>query len=396
MGHLERVLMLTNAVAPDKLGGLERYVRELSAALVEKGVEVTVLTKQVRQDDALDEVGDDGVRIVRQPVPSKSKATFALQYPYTVGVGTLRQIRSVRPGWVVHGHYAITTLPVSITRRPYLYTFHAPVHKEMLSERGNSYALPRSTQQLAVRALRTAEAQVVARAQHVVALSEFMRTEVEELSARAASRTTLVAGGIDTEWFSPGPRVRQDWAGPARPLLFAARRLTPRTGVPELVEAMPAVLERHPRAVLAIAGDGQQQRAIEEKIVQLGLQASVHLLGRISDEELRDWYRAADLTVTPTQMLEGFGLSTAESLATGTPALVTPVGSNPELVGALHPQLVAPGASPGDLAKAIDRLLEQPGLLKQLRGPARELAVTWSWSSVADRYLELYEALLVR
>ena len=135
-------LMLTDAVAPDKLGGLERYVRELSAALVAKGLGVTVVTKQVKEEDPLDEEGTDGVHIVRQPVPSKDRLTFALQYPTAVGLGTVRHVRRLGPGCVVHGHYAITTLPVGLTRRPYLYTFHAPVHKEMLSERGGSYALP--------------------------------------------------------------------------------------------------------------------------------------------------------------------------------------------------------------------------------------------------------------
>ena len=41
-----RVLMVTNAVAPDKLGGLERYVRELAATLVRKGHDVTTLSKR--------------------------------------------------------------------------------------------------------------------------------------------------------------------------------------------------------------------------------------------------------------------------------------------------------------------------------------------------------------
>ena len=54
------VLMLTNAVAPDKLGGLERYVRELSAALVSLGLPVTVLTKRISDDDPQEETGSDG------------------------------------------------------------------------------------------------------------------------------------------------------------------------------------------------------------------------------------------------------------------------------------------------------------------------------------------------
>jgi glycosyltransferase involved in cell wall biosynthesis len=390
-GEIDEVLMLTNAVAPDKLGGLERYVRELSASLVAKGMPVTVLTKQVNPGDPLDEVADDGVHIVRHRVPSKEKRTFAVQYPVYVSAGILRHLRTAGPRTLVHGHYAITSLPVSFGRRPYVYTFHAPVNKEMLSERGGSYALPGATQRTAVRGLRTAERHVVSRASRAVVLSRFMRDELGELSEASATTSCLIAGGIDTHWFSPGPRVRTAWAADADPLLFAARRLTARTGVTELVEAMPEVVARHPGARLAVAGDGHLRADIERRIVALGVGDHVRLLGRVSDEDLREWYRAADLTVTPTQELEGFGLSTAEALAVGTPALVTPVGANPELVQDLEARLVAGGATPAHLARAICRLVDEAGLLARLRGPARDHAhPRWSWGQVADRYLELY------
>jgi glycosyltransferase involved in cell wall biosynthesis len=392
MTDVDQVLMLTNAIAPDKLGGLERYVRELSASLVKKGVAVTVLTKQVRPEDPATETGEDGVTILRHAVPGKDRLTFALQYPVYVSLGTLRHVRALGPRAVVHGHYAITALPISVTRRPYVYTFHAPVNKEMLSERGGSYALPGSTQKTAVHGLRMVERRVVSRARRAIVLSHYMRSELGELSESTADTSQLIAGGIDTDWFSPGPRTRPSrWALAADPLLFAARRLTARTGVTELVEAMPAVLERHPEARLAIAGDGHQREAIAALIARFGLEDSVVLLGRISDGDLLGWYRAADLTITPTQELEGFGLATAESLAVGTPALVTPVGANPELVRDLHPLLIADGPRSEDLARAISLLLDRPGILDSLRSRARSHAhPRWSWDCVSERYLELY------
>jgi glycosyltransferase involved in cell wall biosynthesis len=170
--------------------------------------------------------------------------------------------------------------------------------------------------------------------------------------------------------------------------------LTLRTGVLELVQALPAVLERWPGARLAIAGDGHQRATIKEYIHRSGLDDRAVLLGRLDDAELRNWYRAADLTVTPSQELEGFGLSTAESLAVGTPALVTPVGANPEVVRDLHPLLVASGCGSADLAAGICRVLGEQGLLHTLRSTARaQVHPQWSWAGVAGRYLELYQAI---
>ena len=397
MSEVPRVLMLTNAIAPDKLGGLERYVRELSAALVVAGVEVTVLTKQVHEEDGLEDVGPDGVRIVRHPVPSKADPTFALQYPVRVALGVRREVRRSGPGTVIHGHYAITTLPVALSTTPYVYTFHAPVHKEVLAERGDSYRLPAIVQGAAVRGVRTAERRVVNRARRSVVLSEFMREQLGQLSAPAARNGALVPGGIDTDHFCPGPVDRDEWAEVADPLIFTARRLTVRTGVLELVRAMPEILRQRPHARLAIAGDGHQRQLIVDEVERLGLGCVVRLLGRIDDPSLLRWYRSADISVTPTQDLEGFGLATGESLAVGTPVLVTPVGANAELVHDLHPLLVATGSTSADLAASLLRVINEPGLLASLRCRARAHAhPRWAWSTVAAYYLDLYRDHLDR
>jgi len=394
MPPVTSVLMLTNAIAPDKLGGLERYVRELSAALVSLGVPVTVLAKRMSPDEPPQEMGRDGVRIHRHSVPHKGRRTFALQYPVYVSVGIIRQLRSRPPGSIVHCHYPITSLPLVFTSLPYLYTFHAPVHKEVLAERGNSYALPRPVQRTAVAGVRVAERSVTSGAQGTIVLSEYMRHKLGELSPSAADTSQLIPGGIDTDFFSPGPAERPTWAWSADPLLFSARRLSLRTGVLELVQALPAVLERWPGAQLVIAGDGHQRATITEYIRQSGLEGRAVLLGRIGNAELRNWYRVADMTVTPSQNLEGFGLSTAESLAVGTPALVTPVGANTEVVHGLHPLLVAPGCRSQDLAAGIRRVLGEPGLLETLRSAARaQVHPHWSWTRVARRHLELYQAM---
>ncbi len=392
------VVMLTNAVAPDKLGGLERYVRELSAALVRSGVPVIVVAKAMSADQAGTVLEADGVQVVRYRVPGKRNPAFAALYPWRVAQGVRTALARSGVSSVIHGHFAVPALPLTFGRRGafggtgrFLYTFHAPVYRELLSERQGSYLLPRAVQRPVVAALRRAEARVVSTAGTVTVLSEFMRRELAALSGPAAEQAVLLPGGIDTGWFCPGPAVAEEWAQDADPLLFTARRLTPRTGVLDLVRAMSHVVVAQPRARLAIAGDGAQRPAVQAEIDRLGLGGRVRLLGRVSDPELRDWYRRANLTVMPTTELEGFGLTTAESLACGTPALVTPVGANPELVSALHPLLVAPDASEHGLAAGILRLLERPEALVETRARARDVVhPAWSWSAVATRFRELY------
>ena len=86
---------------------------------------------------------------------------------------------------------------------------------------------------------------------------------------------------------------------------------------------------------------------------ELDLVDRVHFAGFVSELELVDWYRAADLFVLPTIAYEGFGLVTAEALASGVPVVGTPVGATPELLTPLDPRLVASAPDAEALATAV-------------------------------------------
>jgi glycosyltransferase involved in cell wall biosynthesis len=336
-------------------------------------------------------MGADGVAVVRHNVPSKRLRTFALRYPVHVAAAIWREVGDLEPGTVLHAHYAMPALPLALGGIPYLYTFHAPVHREALAERQGSYALPRIVQAPAVASLKAAESLVVSRASGIFVLSRYMQEELARLSKRAAAASVLIPGGIDTDRFSPGPAEGDDWACRAAPLLFAARRFTPRTGVLELIQAMPAVLRHLPQARLAVAGEGHMTPAVADTIQRLGLEPAVRLLGRISDEALVRWYRLATVSVMPTQSLEGFGLSAAESLACGTPVVATPLGANPELLSPLEPRLLAGGGTPDDLSRAICGVIDVSSILSDVRARARgHVHPSMSWDEIARRHREHY------
>ncbi|WP_176324621.1 glycosyltransferase family 4 protein, partial [Burkholderia vietnamiensis] len=116
-----------------------------------------------------------------------------------------------------------------------------------------------------------------------------------------------------------------------RPIVLAVRRLVRRMGLEDLIDAA-------------------------------GLGEHVKLLGFVPDEHLAALYRAATVSVVPTVALEGFGLITVESLASGTPVLVTPVGGLPEAVSGLSEELVLGGTGTAAIAQGLDGALS--GTLK--------------------------------
>jgi glycosyltransferase involved in cell wall biosynthesis/SAM-dependent methyltransferase len=386
-----RVLLLSNAITPDRQGGLERHCRELGTALARKGADVMIHARQVNPEDPQHCVDDDGVEIWRFPTPSKDSALYGLSYPARSARAVRAAVRAAHGTRVLHSNFPLQGLPLALGRAPYVHTFQAPVYRELIPEHQGAYALPGATKAAAVSAMRFCESRVVRRAQRVVVLSSFMQQEAIALGARPES-ISLLPGGIDTERFSPGPPVDHPWAQEEGPLLFTARRMVPRTGVGELVEAFALISRETPGARLALAGRGPLEGEIRERIQALGLQERVRILGWISDEELVGWYRAADLVIMPTQELEGFGLTTAEALACGTPVVGTPAGSNPEVLGRLDSSLVSRDPSPAALAETVLEVLREPQRLVTLAARARpSVHPALGWSSLADSYLALYE-----
>ena len=347
--------------------------------------------RRVNPDDPEHCVDVDGVEIWRFPTPSKDNPFYALGYPAASVQAVRTAVRAAQGTRVLHSNFPLQGLPLAVGRAPYLHTFHAPVYRELSPEHQDAYALPGPTKLAAVTLMRFCESRVLRRAHRVVVLSEFMRAEAVALGARPES-INILPGGIDTYHFSPGPRVEQSWVDGEGPLLFTARRMVPRTGVGELVEAFALISREVPGARLAIAGRGPLEGEIRKRIQALQLQNRVRVLGWISDEDLVGWYRAADLVLMPTQELEGFGLTTAEALACGTPVVGTPVGANPEVLRRLDTSLITRDVSPAAMAETVIKLVRQRDRLDALAARARAAVHPMlCWDFVADAYMALYE-----
>jgi glycosyltransferase involved in cell wall biosynthesis len=384
------VMMVTNAIVPDQLGGLQRYVRELGASLATRDVDVTIVARRLSPDLPPRELGDDGVKIRRFDVVGRDDRLYAARYPLDSVRGVGAAVRAHRG--IVHVHYPAQGVAPALLNASYVHTFHAPAYKEVIPEQRNRYRLPPLARQPMMSSVKAVEKVVAGRSAATIVLTDYMRRELSALSSAAAARAEIIPGGIDPAVFSPGPGVITPFAQTGDPLLFTARRLVPRTGVRELVRAMPAIRAQLPAAHLAVAGDGPLRADIEADIARLGLHDSVRMLGRVSEQDLVSWYRAAAVFVMPTQELEGFGISTIEALACGTPAIGTPVGAIPEVLAPIDRRLLARGAHASDLAYAVVSVCADRTLMNRLSESARSHVVPrLTWHSVVDQHLAVYE-----
>jgi glycosyltransferase involved in cell wall biosynthesis len=231
----------------------------------------------------------------------------------------------------------------------------------------------------------------------IIAISEHTRHDlIERLGARP-ERITVTPLAHD-----PGlvqvtdPRrlaaVRKRYGLPEHFILFLGA-LEPRKNLQRLLEAYAALPPGLRRDVaLVVAGmSGWLNDSIHARVVELGLEPSVHFAGYVETADLGAVYSLATVLAYPS-LYEGFGLPVIEAMACGTPVLTSSVSSLPEVAGDAA-VLVEP-ADVGSITAGLRRLLESPTLRRDLaiRGIAR--AARFSWNRCARQTLDVYRRLV--
>jgi glycosyltransferase involved in cell wall biosynthesis len=141
--------------------------------------------------------------------------------------------------------------------------------------------------------------------------------------------------------------------------------------------------------LLLIGGKGKEHENLQSLIKTSGMEENVRLLGFIPDKDLPLAYAAADSSVVPTLALEGFGLIIVESLASGTPALGTPVGGIPEILKGLDENLVFPEPTAVAIADRIQSILDGKITLPD-RAACRAHARRYDWTAVGPQLLKIF------
>jgi glycosyltransferase involved in cell wall biosynthesis len=205
------------------------------------------------------------------------------------------------------------------------------------------------------------EQQVYRRCDRFIVLSKAFGRILHEQYQVPWEKIHIIPGGVNIDRFRPNlsreeARLQLGWPLD-RQILFTPRRLVQRMGLDKLLIAMAEVKRKVPEVWLAIAGKGPLRPTLEQQVEALNLSQCVQFLGYVPDEQLPIAYQAADLTVVPSQSLEGFGLILVESLACGTPALCTPVGGMPEIVAPFYPDLITDSVKIDAIADRLIQLL---------------------------------------
>lgn len=226
----------------------------------------------------------------------------------------------------------------------------------------------------------------VRQATRVICVSEATKHDLVAL-------TEVEAGKVRVVYEAPGPIFTPHGpvAASQRPYFLYVGTIEPRKNLAGILHAL-AELPRPGRPELRVIGSpGLGSCTVMALPQQLGLHVDVRFLGRMPAQELVAQYRGALALVYPS-LLEGFGLTILEAMASGAPVITSDRSSMAEVAGDAG-ELVDPHDTAA-LAAAMGRLAEDPARRAELRRRGRRRAQQFSWERAARETLGVFgEAL---
>lgn len=180
--------------------------------------------------------------------------------------------------------------------------------------------------------------------------------------------------GVDLKQFSPGKsalRSKLGWQNAF--VLLHMRSWEKLYGVETVLRAFLRAAKTQPRLRLLMLGTGSLAPRFKQLVARSGLADNVHFPGQISQQDLPDYYRAADIYVSAS-LSDGSSVSLMEAMASGLPALVTDIPGNREWVSDEKEGWLFSVSDETQLADKIVSAMQASGDLKKMAKQARHTA----------------------
>jgi len=360
-----RILTVTDTFFPDAPGGLGRVAWDVAKAMTRRGHQVGLLAgdrSATSRGRSLRVETVEGVQIFRHPKPPMSLLDpFRDTKQIADAAAAMRDVLSRNSYDVLHCH-SIFTAGAAIgaaAHLPVVQTVHSPAIQELSFNWRHKGIVGGLTGFAGRPRVRQLERRAMTAATRLHALSRFTVEQMKSEYPGVQGDYEVIPHWADAAWFrsttKSEARRRLCWPDD-EPVLFTVRQLRWRYGLDTAIEAVaPVANAGHCR--FYIAGEGEEQNRLQELVSRHGAAAKIRLLGRISDEELRLAYQAADVFILPTRALECFGLIILEALACGVPVIGTTVGAIPEILQPILPEWLVPAEDPGALRRKIEDVL---------------------------------------
>ncbi|NHI93602.1 MAG: glycosyltransferase family 4 protein [Candidatus Lokiarchaeota archaeon] len=183
-------------------------------------------------------------------------------------------------------------------------------------------------------------------------------------------------------------------------VILTIGRLIERKGFQYLIKAMKKLSTTLQNIKLIIIGTGPLENKLKELVKKLNLQGQIFFLGEVKGEYIPYFYANSKLFVLPSIIdkegdTEGLGIVLLEAMASGVPVIGTNVGGINDIIKHKHNGLLVKQKKPKEIAEAIEKILKDKNLSKELSLNAlNTIKKNFKWSKIANMTLKEYRNLI--
>jgi len=231
----------------------------------------------------------------------------------------------------------------------------------------------------------------------VVTTGEQVRRDLIEKNGLAESRVVSIPTGVDLSVFyprNPDVDLKTNFGmSPEDQVVGMIAFLRDYKGVGDFLQAAKLVYEKRRNVRFLVVGEGPEENLVSQKVRDLGLQSCVSLLGFRDD--IPSLLSIIDVLVLSSLNAEGVPQVLTQALAMERGVVATHVGSIQDVVRHKETGMLVNPGKPGELASAIDEVLTNTPLRKDLGRAGRQLIVgKYGISEMLNKTISLYEMLL--
>jgi len=384
-----KIVMLSPYFYPHT-GGTEKYVRDLSTALIKEGHEVTVITNNLpkAKNAPAHETLPEGIKVIRLD------ATDLFSYlPTSFGQFSLKMLEGFD---IVHVHVPAFSFLRSVAgkiKQPLVVTYHCDV---TVSEKYFGVPVPQWLVPI-FEGANNAYARLLLRKADVVYNTTETYAETSPVMKHIPHKVFPIGIFYDKiDEVQKKINMTPDKKN-AKQLLFLGR-LAGNKGCDYLVKAMPKVLEKFPDTKLVICGDGEEKAHILDLITQFNIGSAITFLGTATFDKLVELYYTSIAYIFPSiNRLEAFGIVQLEAMANYTAVVASDIPGPNAVMEVGKSGLLVPKQDPAALADAIIKILADPAKAKAMGQRGRELVETkYNWKTIVGQIIGVYKEVLTK
>ena len=386
---MERLsLCMVNPFVVPFMGGIEKYLHELSMRLARKH-DVHIIASKWNDYDPMEE-DMDGVHVHRLNSFLMRKLPYFLPPPYNIPLGfesrLYKVVRDHKPDFF-HLHnrffpnYDSIIFWKRIYRKPLFITLHnsRPVGIDPVTD---------SLGQLYDNTI----GKIIMKSCDMIIGNSQYTLDITAPKDYPDNRKTVLYNGIDTKQYTKKKNRIKEELG-CENLMLCVGRYQPQKGQKYLIDALPLIRKEEFDFKMIFVGRGPDERILRQQVKELNMEEKVQFITHfISEEELINLYSAADVFCLPS-LYEPFGLVFGEAMACETVPIGTYAGGIPEVIGDVG-STVAPKDSQS-IAREVVTYFHDKGLARKEGKRARKRVVKYfEWDKIAKQMEGYYYSYL--